>query len=235
MFVTHFLFCFFSHSLPKALLEDGSYACPCCKNANIDMKAFKANLTDIANKFGQEEDKLQEIAHNKDLLQKSRTLLSDKLIPDLRDYHRIKDEVTNLDQNIQSQKVEVADLRSSLEKQQETVSEVQTEVDDLRDLIDTARRWQDDANRVAEKRLQIGQQKLDLTASVIDTSRDLRTVEQDLQRLMDTKDDLTNQINRLNREMTALNSQISQASIQVSFVCVCVCVCVWNLFFYHPR
>jgi chromosome segregation ATPase len=180
-----------------------------------EVEVFTKTLNELVDTLSQPRDTEENYHRLASFYQQFRKLLSDKM-EDLRDYQRLTEESSDIEKESSRLEDDIEIFESTLLGQEGTESDIQVELNELRELVDVARRWSEDASRIAEKRMQIVQKNQNLTASVVDSSRDLRTVESEMNELMEKKDTLTNRINRLNKEMTQLNNAVSTLSIQVS-------------------
>jgi DNA gyrase/topoisomerase IV subunit A len=114
---------------------------------------------------------------------------------DVMEYRRIANEANELDQSIGILEAELSEKTRLLDLAKDKSSDLQTEVDELRELLEASKRWAEAASRIAEKRMQVNQKQLDLSISNADVGgRDLKTVEQDLADRMETKDQHSNQV-----------------------------------------
>ena len=159
-----------------------------------------------------EADRYREI---KATYQRWKKFVSDNM-DDLRDFCRMTDEAAGLEKELQTLDDDVSRNKTNLDRQKDQAAEIQTEVDQLRELGNAAKRWSEDAGRIAEKRMQIAQKYSDLNASAVDDGRrDLRAVEKDIDTRTEEKDNLSNKNSKLNKEMANLNNKISALSSQV--------------------
>lgn len=182
---------------------------------NEEVAAFAKAINEIVDTLATPNETEENYHKLKFFYQQFRKLLSDKM-EDLRDFQRLTEESSDIEKEGGRLEDDIEIFESTLLKQEGVESDVQLELNELRDLVDLARRWSEDATRIAEKRMQIQQKNQNLTASVVDSSRDLRTVEREMNDLMEKKDIFTTKINRLNKEMTQLNNAVSTLSIQVN-------------------
>jgi uncharacterized protein (DUF3084 family) len=75
-------------------------------------------------------------------------------LEDVRDFHRLTEEAKVLEQEMHEARDDSGTHQTSLARQKDQVKNLQSEVDDLRNLLDTSKRWAYDASRIKEKRLQ---------------------------------------------------------------------------------
>jgi hypothetical protein len=81
-----------------------------------------------------------------------------------------------------------------LDQARGNTSDLQTEINDLRELLEATKRYADAAGRIAEKRMQVNIKQHDLSVSNADIGgRDLKTVEVELAERMEKKDQYANQ------------------------------------------
>jgi len=201
--------------------EEGGVRCPCCQR-NLESEEDAARFMETMNFFMKESEfvKFDEAEANryreiKATYQRWKKIVSDNM-DDLRDFRRITIEVSDLEKELQTLDDDVTRNKTKLDREKDRATEIQTEVDQLRELGNLAKRWSEDAGRIAEKRMQITQKYSDLNASAVDDGRrDLRSVEKDIDARTEEKDSLSNRISKLNKEMATLNNKISALSTQV--------------------
>lgn len=200
--------------------------CPCCIRefeGLDDVQEFKDNLDRMkdletsellrANKQGIEKSRAAKTEY-----QKWRNVVSETM-PGVVDWNRMTTEVKDAEVAIRDIEQDLTADTNELDAAKETVSDLQKDADEMRDLHDASRRWMEDTNRLARKKMEIYQKKGDLTSCLTSTftDRDLETVEADLTRRQAEKDSLNNEIIQLNKKMTRLNNQIANLSQQVRF------------------
>jgi DNA repair exonuclease SbcCD ATPase subunit len=133
------------------------------------------------------------------------------------DYKRLANEASALEQNVEELQSVLLEKTQELDQAKNSNTDLQNEVDDLRDILECSKRWAEAAGRIAEKRMQVNQKQLDLSMSNADIGgRDLKTVEKELQERVDKKEMHSSQINRLNKEMSGINNRIATLSTQAT-------------------
>jgi hypothetical protein len=190
--------------------------CPCCDKpieSKEEKKAFKARLYEL---FAEDSELMtgNEVARKlKRVLQESRKAMQ-PMVTDLRDLIRANKEIEALEAEMAKLKVEAESALNLVNDQKTVVDELQSEVNELRELLDSSKRWNEDANRIASKRMKISEKRYALGVNTQYHDRDLRTVEGEVTRLSDEKDKISNRINELNKEMILLNKNLhAQAEI----------------------
>lgn len=199
--------------------------CPCCTRdfeGLDDVQVFRDNLARMkdvetsellrANKQGIEKSRAAKAKY-----QNWRNVVSET-VPGVVDWNRMTTEAKDAEVAIRDIEQDLTVDTNELDAAKETVSELQKDADEIRDLHDASKRWMEDTSRLARKKMEIYQKKTDLTVSTNTFSdRDLETVESDLAKRQADKDSLNNQIIQLNKRMTKLNNNIAVLSQQVRF------------------
>jgi predicted nucleic acid-binding Zn-ribbon protein len=135
---------------------------------------------------------------------------------DLRDYERMNQEMSEVDNQNHRLRDDVAHYQTKLRDQKKDTTDLQVADEELRELLDVTKRWSEDAGRISEKRAKIVQEQEVLTASNADFGRDVTTVELELNRMNEEKDELANKISALNREMSGLNNRAAGFAAQAA-------------------
>jgi DNA repair exonuclease SbcCD ATPase subunit len=205
-----------THSLSHQSKGFGEGCCPCCDKpfgGKEEKKAFKSRLNEL---FADDSELMvanQEAKRTKVFLHEVRRSIQ-SYITDLRDFSRANKEVESLEAEMAKLRVESDVAHNQVNDQKAVVDELQSEVNELRELLDSSKRWNEDANRIASKRMKIGEKRYALGVNTQYHDRDLRTVEAEVSRLSDEKDSISNRINELNKEMNLLNKNLhAQAEI----------------------
>jgi chromosome segregation ATPase len=157
---------------------------------------------------------LDEYRRNKSAYKGWRDVVAEN-IDDLRDFTRMREELTELETESERLQEDLSDHQNKVDDLKHTLTDSQPEVDELRELFDFAKRVSNDANRIADKRIEVQTKKVDMNATHSYAGRDLRTVEREMTTRMEEKDTLISRINKLNKESSALNNSISNLSTQV--------------------
>ena len=199
--------------------------CPCCTRefeGLDDVQVFRDNLDRMkdvetsellrANKQGIEKSRAAKAEY-----QNWRNVVSETM-RSVVDWNRMTMEAKDAEVTIRDTQQDLTADTNELDKAKETVSGLQKDADEMRDLHDASKRWMEDTSRLARKKMEIYQKKADLSVATNSvTDRDLETVESDLTRRQAEKDSLNNQIIQFNKKMTKLNNNIAVLSQQVRF------------------
>lgn len=115
-------------------------------------------------------------------------------INDIFEYQRITNEVDEIEKNIEKLEDLLSTTKQELDAEKGAEADLNTEVDDLRELMESSNKFSDAAGRIFEKHLQVNEKQLDLSANNADIGgRDLETVERELTARRKQKDDHSNE------------------------------------------
>lgn len=198
--------------------DDFQLQCPCCKRGleNADeVQIFQLSMDELMGDSSPLINIDPQQVQTKANLERWKRIVSECL-DDVRDYHRMNQEMTQVDKENQKLVDDVAHYQAKLREQKNEKADFEKSDAELREALDVAKRWVEDATRVSEKRIHCSQKQIELSASLVETGRDIKTVERELNQKMEEKDEYSNKINVLNREMTNLNNRISQLSMSAS-------------------
>lgn len=204
-------------------------ACPCCK-APVTTSEKAKTIQDTLKFFSSEDSPFftKTNSHEVGLKPKYEAWKSvvSSCMDDVRDYHRIDQEIRNLESNTQVLIDETNRIRDRQKKQESHKVDLESDDRDLRELLDMTKRWCNDGAKIAEKRMSIVQKQLDLSTSLPDTGRDLKTVERDIAKKLEEKEDIASKISNLLKAQQGMIGKISllNGSVRLSLSSASFCI-----------
>lgn len=194
--------------------------CPCCK-APVASQEHAKVLQETLDLFGSESSPFitKTNSHEAGLKPKYEGWKSAvaSCMDDVRDYHRIDQEIRDLEKNTQDLIDDTNRIRELLKKREAFKVDLEADDRDLRELLDMTKRWCDDGTKIVEKRMSIVQKQLDLNTSLPDVDRDLKSVEGDIAKKLEEKEDIASKISNLLKSHQSIINKITSLS---GMVCV---------------
>lgn len=194
--------------------------CPCCKTRLNTPEQAKV-LQDALDFLGSEISPLVSKAHVHEAELKPKYEAWKRVVvscmDDVRDFHRIGQEICELEKNTQVLVDDTTRTRDLLKKQEALKVDLETDDGDLRELLDMTKRWCDDGNKIVEKRMSIVQKQLDLNRSMPETGRDLKTVERDIAKKLEEKEEIASKVSNL---LKSQQSMIGKITSLTGMVCI---------------
>ena len=202
--------------------------CPCCKTP-VTTFENATSIQETLTFFSSENSPFiaKADAHELELKPKYEAWKSvvASCMDDVRDFHRIDQEICNLEPSTQVLSDEVNRIRDRQKLQESHKTDLEADDRDLRELLDLTKRWCNDGTKIVEKRMGIVQKQMDLQTSLPDTGRDLKTVERDIAKKLEEKEDIASKISNLLKsqqsmigKISLLNGSVRVSLINVSFV-----------------